>query len=149
EQKDCRVYHFYADRFYILLKDVPLQRACKIAEQLRQGLAGTYTLDALRTSLTQPVRPESMLELKGVTVRLGVTSYPFPKLKEMLDSQYAPLPKQEETSRAQLTEDAVIAVRSTIISTLGTYLGRGRHAGGNIIFAWDEEHRQIVRWSPE
>jgi len=133
EQKDCRVYHVYGDRFYILLKDVPLQRACKIAEQLRQGLTGTYTLDALRTSLNQPVRPESMLELTDITVRLGVTSYPFAKLKEMLDSQ---------------AEDAVVAVRSILAATLATYLDKGRNAGGNVIFAWDETLRQIVRWSP-
>jgi len=134
EHIQCQLYHISADRFYILLKGVALERARKIAEQLRLGLAHPYKLDALRVSVDQPMRPESMLELPDITVRLGVTSYPYSKLEEVL--------------RRYPSESAIAEVRSIITSALEMPLEMGKNDGGNVVFAWDSASRSFTRWSP-
>jgi DNA-binding transcriptional MerR regulator/GGDEF domain-containing protein len=134
EQGEHWLYHIYADRFYILMEDIALERMREIAERLRLGLAGTYKLDALQTSVDQSTRPESKLEIYDVTVRFGVTSYPYPKLREMLQLYPA--------------EDAVAEVRSVISSALSVSLEKGRDEGGNVVFAWNPRNLTFERSSP-
>jgi DNA-binding transcriptional MerR regulator/GGDEF domain-containing protein/GAF domain-containing protein len=134
EQSEHWLYHIYADRFYILMKNIPLERMRIIAERLRLGLAGTYKLDALQTSVDQSTRPESKLEIYDITVRLGVTSYLYSKLQEVL-LRYPP-------------EDAVAEVRSIISSALSVSLDKGRDEGGNVVISWDTTIRQFVPWRP-
>jgi DNA-binding transcriptional MerR regulator/GAF domain-containing protein len=130
EYPQCHLYYIFADRFYILLKGFAPEHARTVAGRLKQALAGSYRLDALRTSVDYPLRPESMLELSNITVRLGVTSYEVTKLREILD-QYP-------------SEDAISEVRSIISSTLNKALDIGRDEGGNNIVAWDHENRRFV-----
>ncbi len=127
----CQLYYIHSDCFFILLKQTPLLLARTYAERLRQGLIGSYKLDALRTSIRQSTRPESMLELSNISVRLGVTSYTIKKLEEIL-SKYS-------------SDQAIPQVRSIINSALAGALERGRNEGGNIVVSWDREaHRFIV-----
>ena len=135
EYPDCQIYHIYADHFLILLKNTSLEQAREHAERLRLGIIGTYKLDALRVSVDQYVRPESMIELPGITVRLGVTSYPYEKLKEILHEY----PIQE----------AVTEVRSIITSALDVTLVRGQVEGGNVVISWNAETHSFTRWSPK
>ncbi len=130
EYPQCRLYYIYADRFYILLEGFTPEHARTTAQRLKQGLAGSYKLDALRTSVDYPQRAESMLELSNITVRLGVTSYEYEKLKEILDQHPS--------------EDAVAEVRSIISSALNTALDIGWDEGGNTVVAWDQETRRFI-----
>jgi GAF domain-containing protein len=130
EYPHCRLYHIFADRFYIMLRDVTLERARYIAELLRLALAGTYKLDVLRASIDQPQRPESLLELSDITARLGVTSYSYRKLKEIL-LQHPPVGAESE-------------VRAIISSALAVSLDIGRNGGGNVVFSWDEKVHDFV-----
>jgi len=129
EYPQCKLYYIFADRFYILLEGFTPDQAHTMARRLKQSLAIPYKFDALRTSVDSPLRPESMLEL-SITVRLGVTSYEFAKLREILD-QHSP-------------EDAVPEVRSIICSALNKALDVGRDEGGNKVVAWDNETRQFI-----
>jgi DNA-binding transcriptional MerR regulator/GAF domain-containing protein/GGDEF domain-containing protein len=130
----CQLYHAYADRFYIILKHIPLELARTCAERLRQGLIGSYKLDALRSTVNQSTRPDSMLELSQITVRLGVTSYSYEKIEEILSKH--PI------------ETAIVAVRAIITSGLVVPLDRGRDEGGNVVISWDTNVRGFIHWSP-
>lgn len=129
EYPQCKLYYIFADRFYILLEGFAPEQAQATAKRLKQSLTGSYKFDALRTSADYPQRPESMLEL-NITVRLGVTSYEFEKLREILD-QHPP-------------EDAVPEIRSILCSALNKALDVGRDEGGNNIVAWEHENRKFI-----
>jgi DNA-binding transcriptional MerR regulator/GGDEF domain-containing protein len=134
EYPECQLYHLYADRFLILLKNTPLAVAREHAERLRMGTAGPYKLDALRIYPDQHTRSESMIELTDVTIRLGITSYPYLKLREIL---------HEHTSDHAITE-----VRSILTSALDVALVKGQIEGGNVVISWDYDLRNFIRWSP-
>ena len=134
EYPDCQLYHIYADRFYIVLKNTPLEQTREHAERLRVGAFGPYKLDALRIFSDQRTRPEGMVELDDISVRLGVTSYPYPKIEEILH-EYTP-------------DYAVTQVRSIITSALDVALVKGQIEGGNVVISWNNEIRNFVRWSP-
>lgn len=129
EYSQCKLYHIFADRFYILLEGFTPDQAHTTAKRLKQSLTASYKFDALRTSTDYPLRPESLLEL-NITVRLGVTSYEFEKLREIL--KHYPL------------RDAIPETLSIIKSTLNKALDIGRDAGGNNIVVWDHEKRGLV-----
>ena len=134
EYPDCQLYHIYADRFFIVLKNTSLEQTREHAERLRVGAFGPYKLDALRIFPDQRTRPEGMVELDDISVRLGVTSYPYPKLEEIL--------------REYTSDYAVTQVRSIITSALDVALVKGQIEGGNVVISWDYEIRNFVRWSP-
>ncbi|WP_201367204.1 MerR family transcriptional regulator [Dictyobacter formicarum] len=134
EYPECQLYHIYADRFFILLKNTSLDQTREHAERLRIGTMGPYKLDALRVFADQQSRPESLIELTDITVRFGVTSYPYPKLDEILH-EHAP-------------EYAIPEVRSIITSALDVALVKGQLEGGNVVISWDYEQRNFIRWSP-
>jgi GGDEF domain-containing protein len=134
EYPECQLYHIHADRFFILLRNTTLEQTREHAERLRIGTIGTYKLDALRISPDQHVRPESMIELNDITIRLGITSYPYLKLSEIL--------------REHSPEFAIPEVRSIITSALDVALAKGQVEGGNVVISWDYELRNFMRWSP-
>ena len=79
-----KLYHVNADNYYIKLVGMSLKEARNLAGTLLNLLRGDYLIDARRVVMGRPMKREDMLELSNVTVRLGVDSYPFAKLKEML-----------------------------------------------------------------
>jgi GGDEF domain-containing protein len=127
-----QLYRIYADRFYIMLKGMSLEEARERAEQLRQALAGSYQINALRISIEQPTPSGGMLEVSEVTVRLGVTSYMYSKLEENL------------ISNDHVT--TVAEVRAKITSAFEEALEKGRNEGGNMVMAWDPEIKGFMRW---
>jgi hypothetical protein len=72
-----------------------------------------------------------MVTLSDLTVRLGVSSYPYQKLKEVL-LRYP-------------SETAVAEVRKQIIGMLEEELAQGKRKGGNIVMSWDPTLQGFVR----
>src|SRR5205814_2178783 len=54
---DYQLYHVFADRFYLLLRGIPLTQAREDAERLRNVLKGSYQIDAHRILTEQPTLP--------------------------------------------------------------------------------------------
>jgi GGDEF domain-containing protein len=135
EQTDCKLYHIYADRFYIMLEGMSLDRAREKAENLRMALQLPYHIDFLHLSAEQPKPSTSMLTIQDVTVRLSITSYFYRKLEEVLlrYEDMIDIPK----------------VRAIIYDTLDEGLSRGMDAGGNVIFSWDLDKRGFVNWTTQ
>ena len=134
EYPECKLYHIYADQFFVVLRNTSLELTREHAERLRIGTIGTYKLDALRVYPDQHSRPESMIELHDITVRLGITSYAYLKLNEILHEHGS--------------EFAIPEVRSIITSALEVALAKGQVEGGNVVISWDYELRNFLRWSP-
>jgi hypothetical protein len=126
------LYHIYADRFYLLLREFPFERARDEAEKLREVLGGTYHVDAVRISTDQPTLSHELLDLPGVTVRLGVISYTRQRLEEVLHRFPA--------------TSAAAAVRSAIMRSLDEALELGKTEGGNSVVAWNSDDKKFERW---
>ena len=131
-----RVYHLSADRYYLFLKGVSLDEARMRAANLQKVLVGEYLIDAKHTSVTRPMIRERLLELPDVTVRLGVCSYAYGKLKEVL-GRYS-------------VETTLAETRALLMQNLDESLDLGQREGGNCIISWDPDpniwgHR---RWQP-
>ena len=129
-----RPYHVQADRYYLLLKGISLEEARNRAEILRKSLGGEYRIDARRVVAGRLMVPEFMLEIQDVTVRLGVPSYLFKKLKEVL-LRYP-------------TELAVSEVRELILQSVDEILQMAQQEGGNCIVSWDPLIWNYRLWSP-
>jgi len=84
---DGKMYHVYADRFYLLLKNVSLDQARESAEKLRQVLQVDYFISIMPESIDQP---RNKVELKNITVRLGVSSYKHSKFHKLLNEPQQP-----------------------------------------------------------
>ena len=131
-----QIYHAFADRFYIMLRDIPLERARETAEKLRLALGGNYSVSILPLLAD---RTRSAVELT-ITVRLAVGSYKHAKLYEVL--QRYPVDTQ------------IADVRSTIPYFLDTSLNTGKQEGGNNIVTYyppeppKYEHSRFALWSP-
>ena len=123
---DCKLYHIYADRFYLLLKGIPLEQARAKAEAMRQALEGRITIE-------QPTPPSRPNVLQDVTIRLGVLSYTYKKLEENLVSGNP--------------VDIVAEVRAKIARGLDVALNMGKDEGGNVVISWDRETGGFGRWS--
>lgn len=138
EHVDCRLYHVYADRFYLLLKGISLEQAREKAMKIKIILKDPYQLDAFRPSIEEQTPPDSM-QVLSISVRLAVTSYPYTKLEDLLQ-RYS-------------TVTAVASVRATIIRDLDKGLEKGRIEGGDRVMTWnpdpDRQKRRFIRWPPE
>jgi hypothetical protein len=134
--EDCRMYHAYGDRYYVLLNGISLDQARAKAVLLKDTLDDTYQVDALRFSIEQPTQSESMLvSADDITVRLGVSSYPYQKLEELL--QRYP------------DETAIASTIALIMSGgLDLLLKLGQDEGGDVIFSWDPEIWGYRKWKP-
>ena len=123
DEAEYKLYHICADRFYILLTGMSLEQARSKAELLKQTLEGSYQIDPQRAPAGQSTRNENMVTLSNTTVRLGVSSYPYQKLKEILQ-RYA-------------SDNAIPEVRMQVTGFLEEELALGRQKGGNIVTSWD------------
>ncbi len=135
KNEDSLLYHIYADRFYLLLREFPFERARDEAEKLREVLEGTYHVDAVRISTDQPTLSHELMDLPGVTVRLGVISYTRDRLEEVL--------------RRFPGASATGAVRSAIMRSLDEALELGKTEGGNSVVAWNSDDKKFERWPPK
>lgn len=128
------LYHLNADRYYLLLDGMSLDEARKSAEQIRIALKGNYLVDAQRFSSKGTKLPVNMLEIPQLTIRLGVTSYTYDKLKEIL------LRYPSETS--------LVEVKTLVMGSLDTTLSTARREGGNKIVSWDPNIWGYTVWTP-
>ena len=135
KNEDSLLYHIYADRFYLLLREIPFERAREEAEKLREVLRGTYHVDAVRISTDQPTLSHELMDLPEVTVRLGVISYSHKRLEEVL--QRFP------------TASAAAAVRSAIMRSLDEALELGKTEGGDSVVTWNSDEKKFERWPPK
>ena len=129
-----KLYHVNADSYYIKLIGMPLKEARNLAWTLLNLLRGDYLIDARRVVMGRPLKKEDMLELSNVTVRLGVYSYPFAKLKELL-IRYAEVGPVEKA-------------RSLFLENIDVSLKLGQEEGGDVIFSWDPSTWRFIRWDP-
>jgi GGDEF domain-containing protein len=134
DEAECRLYHVNADRFYVLLNGMPLEQAQAKAELLRKVLGGTYQIDPLRAPTGQPTLPENMITLSNITVRLGVSSYFYWKLQEIMQ-RYS-------------TVNAPVNARILLEHFLNEVLDIGKREGGNVVVSWDPQMRGFTRFSP-
>ena len=111
-----------------------LDSARNRAETLRLTLAGEYRINARQALLGRLVPRERLFELPNVTVRLGVLSYEYRKLKEVLGRYPA--------------ETAVAEVRALLMQNNELSLEMGQREGGNVIISWDPQIRAYRLWSP-
>ena len=126
---DCKLYHVYADRYYLLLNKISLEEARTKAGLLKQALDDSYPVDAVRFSPEQPTPAENLLESPKVTVRVGVGSYTYTKLQNILE-RYSTLSSLSSTT-------------NVILVFLDEVLKAGQDLGGNNIVSWDyREWRQ-------
>lgn len=134
DDASCELYHLYADRFYILLNGTTLEQAVTKAMALREALSGTYHIDPLHASTNPVPLPENMVQLQNVTVRLGVSSYLYSKIKEVLQRCTSDRPYME--------------VRIQIMGFLDELLDMGKREGGNVVISWDRKQRSFKRLQP-
>jgi hypothetical protein len=81
---DLKLYHAYSDRFYIRLGSIPLEEAKSKVWSLKDALElKPYQVNALRFT-TEQRTPSEMLIQEAVNVRIGVSSYPYLKLLELM-----------------------------------------------------------------
>lgn len=128
------LYHVNADNYYIKLVGMSLKEARNLALTLRNLLRGDYLIDARRVVMGRPLKKEDMLDLSNVTVRFGVSSYPFAKLKELLI-------RYKE-------EGAVETTRSLTLANIDVYLKFGQEVGGDVIVSWDHDSWGHKIWGP-
>lgn len=138
---DCKMYHIYSDRFYLMLNGTSLEQARENADRLRQVLQAPYRVSIQPLTVEQPIVSGDLVELPSITVRLGVTSYTYTKLYEVLQ-RYS-----EATAGAD--------VRATILHFLDVALDQAKQGGGNMIVSWYPpeppkfERGRLAPWSPK
>jgi len=116
------------------VEGMPLNEARNIAEQIRIALKGEYLIGAQRVSVGRPTLSKAMLELPDVTVRLGIATYKYHKLKEVL-GRYTP-------------ETAVFEVQTLVTIGLDEALKLGQREGGDVIISWDHKRWWYIKWTP-
>jgi GGDEF domain-containing protein len=126
------LYHVSEDRYYLFLRGVTLEEARIRAETLRLSLIGEYSINALHSPSSRFMIKERLFELPDVTVRLGVNSYKYSKLKEVLGRYHF--------------EIAVAETRAQIMRNIDVNLDIGQREGGNCIVSWDPEIWGYRRW---
>ena len=129
-----RLYHVSADRYYLFLRGKTLEEARNQAWNLRLTLVGEYRINARHIVMNRLTSRERQFELPNVTVRLGVASYKYSKLKEVLGRYPA--------------EAAIAETRAVLMQNLDLQLDIGQREGGNIIISWDNDIWGYRQWSP-
>ncbi len=124
----CKLYHVYADRFYLLFRGSPFDEVQKQAIRLKNLLEEAYRIDAQYISTDQLIVPGQKLPLENLTTRLAFTSYTVKNLLEILH---------------QHKEDAN-TVSLKMRSTLEDGLKKGEDEGGSVIVAWSRERGMFL-----
>ena len=129
-----KLYHVNADNYYMKFVGMSLDEARNLAFKLKNLLSGDYRIDARRVVMGRPMKRDDMLELPKVTVRVGIHSYPFAKLKELVN-RYAIV-------------GAIATTRSSILRNIDEALKRGQAEGGDVIISWDYDTWGHNLWVP-
>jgi hypothetical protein len=119
---NCQLYYMYANRFYLILRGFPLEKAREVAAKLRRSLSGNIALKRSEVA-------DSALIIPDITVHLAVSSYKREKLHQLL----------EESS-------SVVDISTKISQQLDSGLKQGLDEGGNTIIAFDPIYRAFRVW---
>lgn len=111
-----KLYHIYAGRYYLFLRNFSLEKAQAGAERIRKSLTGNITIKRSESS-------NSGLVLPGIKLHLGVTHYPIEKLETLLQEK---------------TEINIKNCSTTMYNTLDSILLLGSDQG-DITMTWDPE----------
>ncbi len=118
------VFRAGADKCYLLFNGYMLKDVQNQAKLLKEMLKeGPYRLYPLHAAPGKPVLTESLIELTDITVHIGISSFYWKKLSELL--QRYPF------------DYAVVRVRMLVAERIEEALSRGK--GGDSIFTWDHE----------
>jgi DNA-binding transcriptional MerR regulator/GGDEF domain-containing protein len=132
KRDEWQLYYIYGDRFYVMLKNVSVDRARDEAEKLRVVIEGPQYVDALRSVRDRPTMRYEQMRLDKVTIRLAVSEYLYSKLDEIL---------------GRYDEDTRIAdVRAVMMRSLDESLRLPNM--NNSVAYWNSKERRYVRWSP-
>lgn len=127
----CKFYHIYADRFYVLMQNVPYEQVISKARLLKKSLDGTYKINLLSH---QPPVSGTLQEI-GITVRLAVSAYDDATLDVLFD--------------LYPNDTGVYSVREMIERSLSIELKKGMDEGGDGIRAWNPITRLYERLQEE
>ena len=111
---DCSLYHIYAGRFYLFLRDFSLDVSKRNAFRLKDALEGSIAIklpDALGRTIIIP----------NVSLHMAVGWYSYEKLKEFFE----------------IEEYNVVDISAILYRTLDSVLKLGMDEGGNIVYAWN------------
>ena|SRR5579872_393406 len=123
--KPHQLYHINFNRYCLLRKDIQIDEARSNALSLKARLTEEYHIFTRRAAL-----PSASLKLMDVTVRLGVHSYTYEKLEELL-GRYSP-------------EFAVSAVSKVLLSNIDSMLVVGQDSDNKALISWDREKWKYV-----
>jgi hypothetical protein len=125
---DCKLYYIYAGRFYLFLRDFPLDVTKRNAERLKKALEGNI-------AIKQPDMIGSTLIIPNVKLHLAVGWYSHEKLREFLEmvEQYK----------------SVSDISATIYRTLDSVLKLGMDDGGNVIYSWDPKTETFAAYQAD
>ncbi|GHO94483.1 hypothetical protein KSF_045310 [Reticulibacter mediterranei] len=119
---NCQLYYMYANRFYLILRGISLEKACEIAGKLQRSLSGNISLKRSEVA-------DSVLIIPDITVHLAVSSYKREKLRQLL----------EESS-------SVVDISTKISQQLDSVLKQGLDEGGKVIKAYDKALHAFETW---
>ena len=131
--KNQRIYYTHAGRYYLLLDGMPLDDARNNAAQLKVTLNDNYRIGAQRIADETTTLSEGAFELPNVTVHLGITSYTYAKLHEIL--------------QRSANDTAIAETESLILGSLDEVLAIGQRKGGDVIISWDHASWGYQPWS--
>ncbi len=120
---DCQMYYMFANRYYLMLKGISLNRTRLTAEQLRANLKGNI-------SLKQSDVSDSVLIVSDITVHLAVSSYPNAKLRQFLEAY-----------------PSIADISSKISQELDYVLKMGTDEQGDVVVSFDYESKRFMPWS--
>ncbi len=127
-----KLYQVGSDTFYLIMRGETLESARNNAKLLKASLGKEHRVDALRVSSRRAILPGMLLTIKN-TVRLGVHTYKYEKLKELL-GRYP-------------SEYAEVAVIEVLANNLDKVLRVGQERGGDVIVSWDPEEYGYIQLS--
>lgn len=117
-----KLFHISADRYYLLMR-ISLEEAHLLAKQLKEALQGDYLISPSYTTPSRPAAPTNMLKIADVTLHVGVNSYPFEHLRDLLKRYDANI--------------SVRQVQTLLMAGVEAELELGRLEGGDCLITWD------------
>jgi hypothetical protein len=133
QNEGSRLYYIYADRFYLVLDNVSLESARDNAALLKGNLTGSHKVAMSRIRATDSTTKDGVI-VPDVKVRVGVTSYYYSKLVEILE-------------RAEYPN--ILDVQAQINASLKESLKKGTDEGGDVVISWDRTQKIFKKWDPD
>ncbi|HET8913718.1 MAG TPA: GAF domain-containing protein [Ktedonobacteraceae bacterium] len=133
QNKGSRLYYIYADRFYLVLDNVSLEDARDNAVLLKRNLAGSHKVAISRGGVTDGGAMDGVI-VPDVRVRIGVTSYTYATLVEIMG----------RTEPPEFSD-----VQAQINASLKESLKKGTDEGGDVVISWDRTLKIFKKWDPD